>query len=102
MPISDFDDIQMPDDNNHSTRPHSNSIVYIIGVGGCGCNIVEYICKIGIPCNNVDFILIDHDSKFLNAKKSVDKKFIVDKDDTHLDGKPCFQMATLTRQAPNS
>ena len=111
MPTFDFDDIQMPDDNNHSKESHSAgivkviegdggddnhwlgqiahkspSVVKVIGVGGCGCNIVETICKIGIPCNNVDFALIDHDPAFLNKKTSVDKKFIVDKDDKHLDG----------------
>ena len=86
MPTFDFDDIQMPDDNNHSKESHSAgivkviegdggddnhwlgkiahnspSVVKVVGVGGCGCNIVENICKIGIPCNNVDFALIDHD-----------------------------------------
>jgi cell division protein FtsZ len=111
MPTFDFDDIQVPDGNNHSNNTHpsgivkvfegdgggdnywlekiahdSPSIVKVIGVGGCGCNIVEYICKIGIPCNNVDFAIIDHDPVFLNKKTSVDKKFIVDKDDIYLDG----------------
>lgn len=111
MPTFDFDDIQMPDNNNHSKESHSAgivkaiegdggddnhwlgqiahnspSVVKVIGVGGCGCNIVENICKIGIPCNNVDFALIDHAPAFLNKKTSVDKKFIVDKDDKHLDG----------------
>lgn len=128
MPTFDFDDIQMPDNNNHSKESHSAgivkviegdggddnhwlgqiahnspSVVKVIGVGGCGCNIVENICKIGIPCNNVDFALIDHGPAFLNKKTSVDKKFIVDKDDKHIDrilkniiGEQCKMIVIVT------
>lgn len=71
----------------HKNNTHNpSSIVKVIGVGGCGCNIVENICKIGIQCDNVDFAIIDHDPHVLNAKTSVDPKYIVDKDDKNLDG----------------
>jgi cell division protein FtsZ len=105
-----FDDIQVPDGNNYSKNTpladnvkeiegnggvatnrnghnahNPPSIVKVIGVGGCGCNVVEYICKIGIPCNKVDFAIIDHDPDFLNNKTSVEARFVVEKDDIHLE-----------------
>lgn len=53
----------------HENNTHNpSSIVKVIGVGGCGCNIVENICKIGIQCDNVDFAIIYHDPHFLNTK----------------------------------
>lgn len=128
MPTFDIDDVQVPDGNNHSKKTHPAdgvkenendgggnanqnernahnppSIVKVIGVGGCGCNTVEYICKIGIPCNNVDYAIIDHDPDFLNNKTAVDAKFVVEKDDIHLEevlkniiGKQCRMIVIVT------
>ncbi|MBQ9588123.1 MAG: hypothetical protein IJR26_09740 [Bacteroidales bacterium] len=127
MPTFDFDDNQMPDDNKPSTNEHPgnadkhtdredgvntnpperiahhpSSIVMVIGIGGCGCNIVNYICNIGIACSNVDFAVIDHDPDFLNTKTAVEAKYVVEKDDIHLDamledivGKECRMIVVV-------
>lgn len=63
------------------------SVVKIIGVGGCGGNIVENICKKGLRDIKVDYALIDNDRKALDARKAVGDKHFVDKDDANLDRK---------------
>ena len=60
------------------------SVVKIIGVGGCGGNIVENICKKGLRDIKVDYALIDNDRKALDARKAVGDKHFVDKDDANL------------------
>ena len=58
---------------------HENS-VYVIGVGGCGCNTVEYINKQNIK--NVKTIAINTDERVL-GDLDVDRQMLIGKDLTN-------------------
>ncbi len=54
-----------------------NINTYVVGVGGCGCNTVEYISKQGM--NNVKTIGINTDKKVLESL-DVDRQMLIGKD----------------------
>ena len=57
--------------------------IKLIGVGGCGCNTVNSICRKGVE--NVDFVLVNNDEKAM-ARASLKKKLLIEKDDPALEG----------------